>query len=57
MYRLKRYNVIKEVNSKHGADKLVREGFTLASQPVFAKAVEPVAKPSEGNKKKKKVKE
>lgn len=55
MYTLKRFNVIKETDSKHKADKLVREGFTLLDRPVF-KTVEPVTKPSEGNKKIKKAK-
>ena len=55
LIRLKRHNVIKEVDNQHKADKMIREGFSLVSQPVLKKVVKPVAKPSEGSKKKKKV--
>ncbi len=46
MYRLKRLNVIKEVGSKHKADKLISEGFTLTSQPTFGGNVVKASKPS-----------
>lgn len=48
MYRLKRYNVIKETDSKHKADRLVHDGFTIVSHPSFKNAVTSTPKPSIG---------
>lgn len=39
MLRLKRMNVVKEVDSMTKAKKLIAEGFVLVSQPVFVNAV------------------
>lgn len=46
MYSLKKLNVIKVVDSEHKANRLIYEGFTLISQPVFESAVTPTPKPS-----------
>ena len=45
MFRLKKLNVIKEVNSMPKAKKLISQGFALVSQPTFGNAVTTTPKP------------
>ena len=45
MYRLKRHNIIKEVDTEHKMKKLMSEGFALVSQPSFENSVTSLPKP------------
>ena len=45
MYRLKRHNIVKIVDTEHKMKKLINEGYSLVSQPSFENSVTTLPKP------------